>query len=88
MTWGEEAPDRSDEFTSERLSSAEYLDTERTAVMGVSANAPEAEFGDESAGLVDVEASAGGSAWRRRVAPRHRGAVKSFFASPENEERR
>ncbi len=41
--------------------------------------APEASPEDESAGLVEVEASSGGSAWRRRLAPRHRAAVKRFF---------
>ena len=88
MIWGDESEGRSDEFDAHKLDAAEYLDMQSSGTMGVSATAPEAEFADESAGLIEVEASGGGSAWRRRVAPRLRGAVKSFFPAAETKEDR
>jgi len=63
------------------------MDLERSGVLGVNATAPEIAPEDEAAGLVEVEASGGGSAWRRRLAPRHRGAVKSFFAASDESTR-
>ena len=88
MLWGDESPGRSEDFEARRLDAAEYLDMQSSGTLGVSATAPEAAPGDEAAGLVEVEASGGGSAWRRRVAPRHRGAVKAFFPAAETKDQR
>jgi hypothetical protein len=83
MLWGEESVGRTEDFEARRLDDARYLDSDQSGLLGVSATAPEIKPEDESAGLVEVEASGGGSAWRRRLAPRHRGAVKTFFAPNE-----
>jgi hypothetical protein len=80
MIWGAESEDLTDAFQSRTLSSAEYLDAERSGLVGVGAAAPEVAPVEESAGLVEVETSGGSAAWRRRLAPRHRSAVRSFFA--------
>ena len=48
--------------------------------------APPDEAQAEGAGLVEVGASTGKSAWRRRLAPRHRQAVKSFFRPKSQKE--
>ena len=79
MTWGEETPGRTDAFEAHTLAEAHHLDESNVGLLGVGATAPEALYEDESAGLVDVEGSTGGAAWRRRLAPRHRGPVRSFF---------
>jgi hypothetical protein len=84
MLWGEESVGRTEDFEARKLDDARYLDSDQSGLLGVSATAPEIKAEDESAGLVDVEASGGGSAWRRRLAPRHRGAVKTFFAPAES----
>ena len=80
MIWGEESEDLTDAFEARTLSRAEYLDAERSGLVGLGATAPEVAPIEESAGLVEVEASGGSAAWRRRLAPRHRSAVRSFFA--------
>ena len=79
MTWGEESPGRSEDFSPESLSPAEYADAERSGLLGLAQGAPETAPIEEGSGLVEVEASSGGSAWRRRLAPSHRRAVRSFF---------
>jgi hypothetical protein len=80
MLWGDESPGRDGEFTTERLPGARYLDPEQTLVLGVGAVAPAVDPVAGGAGLVDVEASGGASAWKRRLSPRHKGAVKTFFS--------
>lgn len=83
MIWGEESPGREGEFTSEQLPDARVLDAEATHVLGVGAVAPVVDPTAGGAGLVDVEVSGGASAWKRRLSPRHRGAVRSFFSPDE-----
>ena len=83
MTWGEESEGRSEDFEARALDPARYLDPETSAQLGVSSTAPEVDAQDESGGLVDVKASGGRSAWRRRLAPRHRNAVKAFFGATQ-----
>lgn len=80
LTWGEEAQGRSDEFEAKALDPAHSLDAENSALVGVGAGAPTVEPTAEGAGSADVRGSAGKSAWRRRLAPHHRQAVKEFFA--------
>ncbi len=81
MTWGDESVGRGEDFEAHALDPARYLDPETSAQLGLSSTAPEVDAQDESGGLVDVGASGGRSAWRRRLAPRHRNAVKTFFGT-------
>jgi hypothetical protein len=83
LTWGEETPGRTDQFEPEQLPDAKVLDPGSTAIVGVGARAPEVEPRAGGSGLVEVQASAGKSAWKRRLAPRHRDAVKGFFGGEE-----
>jgi hypothetical protein len=79
LTWGDESPGRTDQFEPEQLPDARVLDTESTAIVGVGATRPDVEPVGQSGGAVDVSASTGRSAWKRRLAPHHRDAVQGFF---------
>jgi hypothetical protein len=79
MTWGEESQGQLDQFEAKVLDPAHSLDVENSAVLGVGAAAPTVEPVAEGAGNADVAVSTGKSAWRRRLAPHHRDAVKGFF---------
>ena len=83
MIWGEETPEGAARFQAERLDPATALDPESTGVVGVAATTPETAPVREGAGDAAVDPSAGRGAWRRRLAPRHRGAVRSFFATED-----
>lgn len=80
LTWGEETPGRTDQFEARALDPARNLDLEHSMLLGIGAGAPDVAPQAESAGDGAIQASAGSSAWRRRLAPRHREAVKDFFA--------
>ena len=79
MIWGEESAGRSDQFEATRLDQARMIDPESTAILGVGAGAPTVDPVAGSAGKAPVRTSSGQNAWRRRLAPRHREAVKTFF---------
>lgn len=79
MTWGDETKGRTDEFEAKALSPAQALDLEHSAVLGVGAARPEVDPVAEGAGDAAVQGSTGKAAWRRRLAPHHREAVKGFF---------
>ena len=79
MTWGQEVQGDTDKFEAQALDPARFLDAEHSAVLGVGAGAPTVEPRSEGASLTEVETSIGRSAWKRRLAPHHREAVKSFF---------
>lgn len=79
MSWGKEAAGDTERFEAKTLPSAEYQDAEHSAVLGVGAAAPTIDPLAESGGLSAIDASTGKSAWRRRLAPHHREAVKTFF---------
>ena len=79
MTWGVEVQGDTDTFEAKALDPARFLDAEHSAVLGVGAGAPTVEAQSQGAGLSEVETSIGRSAWKRRLAPHHREAVKSFF---------
>lgn len=85
MIWGEESPGALDRFAAKALPPAAALDPERLALAGVGSSAPNEAPAREGSGLVPTEASPGAASWRRRLAPRHRGAVKSFFSGPATE---
>jgi len=61
------------------LAPAQNLDLEHSAVLGIGAGAPNVEPVAEAGGSAAVQASVGQGAWRRRLAPQHRDAVKAFF---------
>lgn len=86
LIWGEETAGRLDAFEVEALSPAEVLDLESSAILGVGAAAPEALPRGEGAGLAGATGSVGKAAWKRRLAPSHRDAVRSFF-QPASEHR-
>ena len=83
MIWGEESPGGAARFQAERLDPAKAFDPESTGVVGVAAATPETAPVREGAGNAAVDPSAGRGAWRRRLAPRHRGAVQSFFSTQD-----
>jgi len=82
MTWGTEAQGDTSRFEAKALPDAQYRDADHSAVVGVGASTPEVAPVAESAGNADVELSTGRAAWKRRLAPHHREAVKTFF-TPE-----
>ena len=85
LVWGEETPGRTELFDAKSLPSARHADPERTAVFSVGATAPTVDAQGEGAGNADVQASTGRSAWRRRLSPSHRHAVRTFFGPAEKE---
>jgi hypothetical protein len=85
LTWRDEVAGRTDQFAPEQLPDASVLDAESTAIVGIAATSPTVEPTAEGAGAVDVRASAGRSAWKRRLAPRHRDAVQSFFGGDKED---
>jgi len=82
-----ETPGRADVFEARELPPAEYLDPQASAVVGIGATAPEVDPEGESGGSLTGGVSAGRASWKRRVAPRHRQAVQSFFAPPARTDR-
>ena len=85
MTWGEEFKGRSEDFQAKALDPAKVLDSESTAVLGIGATSPTVDAQRESAGSMSAQASTGDGAWRRRLAPHHRDAVKHFFSGPKHD---
>jgi hypothetical protein len=85
MTWRDEVAGRTDQFGAEQLPDASVLDSESTAIVGVASVAPTVEPSAEGAGAIQVQASAGRSAWKRRLAPRHREAVQGFFGGGKDD---
>ena len=79
MTWGAESAGDTERFEAKTLPDAQYRDPEHSGVIGVGSSAPVAEPVPEAAGDADVALSTGRAAWKRRLAPHHRDAVKTFF---------
>jgi hypothetical protein len=79
MVWGRESAGDTDRFEAQALPSAQYPDADHSAVLGVGAAAPTVDPTAEPSELSSVAVSAGKSAWKRRLAPHHRDAVKTFF---------
>src|SRR5262245_17466421 len=88
MIWGSESPGRTEAFEPRQLPSAPQLDASQSTLLGVTAAEPQADPTAEAAGLRDTESAAARSAWRRRLAPAHREAVKRFFAPPGGGEKK
>ncbi len=85
MSWGEEAAGRSEDFKAESLDPAKFLDAESTGVLGIGATSPTVNAQGEASGVATVQASSGEGAWKRRLAPHHREAVKQFFSGPKHQ---
>ncbi len=83
LFWGEESPGRSDQFAPKQLPGARAFDPDSSTPMGVTAGAPTVEPVAEGGGTQATTEAAARSAWRRRLAPSHRAAVKKFFAPSE-----
>ena len=66
----------------ELLPAAKRRDAEHTRLYGESATAPVVDPRSE-AGTGTAAGGTGGSAWDRRLAPRHRRAVKTFFRASD-----
>lgn len=79
MTWGEETPGETDKFEAKTLPDATYADPEHSGIVGIGAAAPPVDPVAEAGGAGPIEASGGQSAWRRRLAPHHRDAVRTWF---------
>jgi hypothetical protein len=83
MIWGDESAGRSDLFEAKALPDAEYIDAANSQILGVGSATPTVEPTAEGGGFSEVSASSGKTAWRRRLSPRHRRAVGSFFTSAQ-----
>ncbi len=83
LAWGDEA--NGGRFESNLLPGGKFSDYEHSAPLGESVDVPEVAPVGESAGLVDVQGSTGEAAWRRRLSPRHRDAVREFFSHGKDE---
>ncbi|MFM7297523.1 MAG: hypothetical protein ACKO4Q_09915 [Planctomycetota bacterium] len=83
LAFSGETNGRTDEFESQALPEASALDPDSTGLVGVGAATPEAAPRGSGAGLVEGEVSTGRGAWKRRLAPAHRDAVRDFFGQDE-----
>ncbi|MEZ6015194.1 MAG: hypothetical protein R3F49_08780 [Planctomycetota bacterium] len=79
LSLGPETPHRSDAFQARRLDPGKALDLQQLQLLGVGSTAPIASEQGEATGLQRLGPDAGNAAWRRRLAPRHRHAVRTFF---------
>lgn len=57
------------------------LDLARSQLLGVGAGAPQENPSAEASSQTSTQLSAGEASWKRRLAPQHREAVRSFFSS-------
>lgn len=80
MTWGEESEGATDKFPLQVLPPAALEDLQNSGLLGVGRGSPTAEPNAEAAGNAAVSGSVGKAAWRRRLSPSHRQAVKTFFS--------
>ena len=80
MTWGDETEGDTSKFDVEVLPPAAVEDIEASGILGVGRGAPEVNPSAEGAGSATVEGSVGNAAWKRRLSPSHRQAVRTFFS--------
>lgn len=81
MFWGDES--EGGRFESKKLAPGLARDPENSTLLGIGKRAPTIDAAGEAAGGASVETSEGQAAWRRRLAPRHRRAVGTFFQRDE-----
>jgi len=84
LSYGPDSPHASGAFESERLDPARVADAEQLQLLGVGSTTPEALNSGEAAGLQALGPDSGNAAWRRRLAPRHRHAVGTFFGGGDD----
>jgi len=84
LRFGAESGVDSGRFEAKLLPPGRLVDLESSAAVGLEREAPEVAPDGEGAGLVEVEGSEGKAAWRRRLSPRHREAVREFFSGDGN----
>ncbi|MFT4540178.1 MAG: hypothetical protein ACI841_000334 [Planctomycetota bacterium] len=80
MSWGAESQGRSEDFDVKRLTPAQLEDLDSSQLLGLGAAVPTVEAAGESVGVGEISGSTGKAAWKRRLSPRHRRAVGTFFA--------
>ncbi len=80
MVWGDESPEQAVQFDTKVLP-PDLQALRDSTLFGLGRVAPEAVNQGESAGNAAVEASPGSAVVRRRLSPRHRRAVGTYFSS-------
>ena len=83
LTWGEESEGDTRQFELQVLPSAELEDLTSSGLLGVGRGAPTVEPKAEGAGSAGTTQSTGKAAWRRRLSPSHRRAVRTFFSKED-----
>lgn len=86
LTFGDETSIQSDAFDAESLAGDPFADLENSEVLGLGFTAPEVAAQGEAAGAGGLETSQGEAAWRRRLSPGQRAAVRRFFSSDSTSE--
>jgi hypothetical protein len=86
LLWGEESGVDRGRFEAKLLPLGRFVDLDSSAAIGLLTDVPEVAPTGEGAGLVEVEGSEGKAAWRRRLSPQHRDAVRQFFSGPDRKE--
>lgn len=71
--------EHAERFAERSLPGASQMDVEHSELVGRGEAFPEVAPEEGSAGAAAMESSSGAKTWRRRVAPRHRRAVRRFF---------
>jgi len=74
-----------EQFESTPLPSGQYPDLENSQTIGISTGNPDVDIVREGAALTEFGTDGSQSSWRRRLAPRHRDAVRRFFQTDENQ---
>jgi hypothetical protein len=78
LNFSGETPESAARFTETALPPG-ALDLERSALLGVGLGAPTSAPSVEGSQLTATRASSGDASWKRRLAPAHREAVRTFF---------
>ena len=81
LTFGDETSIQSDAFDAESLAGDPFADLENSELLGLGFTAPEVAAEGEAAGAGTLENSQGEAAWRRRLSPGQRAAVRRFFSA-------
>lgn len=79
LTFGEEQPELRDRFKAGALPKGSLPDFENSGLAGLSATAPTVEVLEQAGGNAAFGTEGSQTSFTRRVAPRHREAVREFF---------
>ncbi len=80
LTFGEESSEFAERFRPHALPPGRILDADSSTLLGVSSTTPTVAPVLESAAGGSSSAAGGEAAWKRRLSPAHRDAVRSFFS--------